>query len=162
MIQFYYIIFFKWVETTNQHGSFTNLHSLQLTVGTCQETTPKANQPSIYLEFSGAMLVSGMVNPMFVEDETPYAHMSVSENSGFYPHIIHVDRVFHYFHHPFSGPTPIFGKHPYDLPLICDCVLLTVASNNSSPSTGSTRKEQGMVTSNEAFMLKLVYSGQAR
>ena len=79
------LTFFKWVETTNQHGSFTNLHSLQLTVGTCQETTPKANQPSIYLEFSGAMLVSGRVNPMIVDDETPYAHMSVSEHSGFSP-----------------------------------------------------------------------------
>ena len=29
--------------------------------------------------------------------------MDVSENSGFYPQIIHFNRVFHYFHHPFWG-----------------------------------------------------------
>ena len=27
-----------------------------------------------------------------------------------YPQIIHFNRFFHYFHHPFSGPTPIFGN----------------------------------------------------
>ena len=32
------------------------------------------------------------------------------ENGGFSPQIIHFDRVFHYFHHPFWGPTPIFGN----------------------------------------------------
>ena len=31
-----------------------------------------------------------------------------------YPQIIHFNRVFHYIHHPFWGPTPIFWKHPYD------------------------------------------------
>ena len=40
---------------------------------------------------------------------------------GFPPNqeIIHFDRVFHYFHHPFWGlKTPIFGwKHPLKLPL---------------------------------------------
>ena len=49
---------------------------------------------------------------MFVEDETPYAHMSVSENSGFSPQIIHVNRVFHYFHHPILGAHPYFWKTP--------------------------------------------------
>ena len=37
-------------------------------------------------------------------------YMDVSENSGFSPQIIHFNRVFHYFHHPFWGPTPIFGN----------------------------------------------------
>ena len=32
------------------------------------------------------------------------------KNSGFSPQIIHFNRVFHYFHHPFWGPTPIFGN----------------------------------------------------
>ena len=37
--------------------------------------------------------------------------IDVSENSGFSPQIIpFVHRVFHYFHHPFWGPTPIFGN----------------------------------------------------
>ena len=31
---------------------------------------------------------------------------------GFPPKIIHFNRVFHYFHHPFRGPTPIFGSTP--------------------------------------------------
>ena len=35
--------------------------------------------------------------------------MGVSKNSGFSPQIIHSNRVFHYFHHPFWG-TPIFGN----------------------------------------------------
>ena len=34
------------------------------------------------------------------------------QKSGCSPQIIHFNRVFHYFHHPFWGPTPIFGKHP--------------------------------------------------
>ena len=37
------------------------------------------------------------------------AHMGVSENSGFSPQIIHFNRDFHYFHHPFWGTT-IFGN----------------------------------------------------
>ena len=35
-------------------------------------------------------------------------YMGVSENSGFSPQIIHFNRLFHYFHHPFWG-APIFG-----------------------------------------------------
>ena len=35
--------------------------------------------------------------------------MGVSLNGGFTPQIIHFNRVFHYFHHPFWG-TPIFGN----------------------------------------------------
>ena len=40
-------------------------------------------------------------------------HMDVSENSGFSPQIIHCNRVFHYFHHPFWEFSPSFWKHPY-------------------------------------------------
>jgi len=41
-------------------------------------------------------------------------YMGVSENSGFSPQIIHFNRVFHYFHHPFWGTVPIFGNpHNY-------------------------------------------------
>ena len=36
-------------------------------------------------------------------------HLDVSKNSGFSPQIIHFNRVFHYFHHPFWG-TLIFGN----------------------------------------------------
>ena len=35
--------------------------------------------------------------------------LGVSENSGFYPQIIHFSRVFHYFHHQFWDAT-IFGN----------------------------------------------------
>ena len=39
--------------------------------------------------------------------------MDVSENCGFSPPIIHVNRVFHYFHHPFWGGVPLFlVQHP--------------------------------------------------
>jgi len=38
--------------------------------------------------------------------------MDVSENSGFSSQIIHFNRVFHYFHHPFGGFYPYFWKHP--------------------------------------------------
>ena len=41
---------------------------------------------------------------------TSIIKLDVSENSGFSPQIIHFNRVFHYFHHPFWGPTPIFGN----------------------------------------------------
>ena len=36
--------------------------------------------------------------------------LGVSKNSGFSPQIIHFNRVFHYFHHPFWGITIIFGN----------------------------------------------------
>ena len=35
------------------------------------------------------------------------------KNRGFSPQIIHFNRVFHYFHHPFWGFSPYFWKHPY-------------------------------------------------
>ena len=38
--------------------------------------------------------------------------MGVSENSGFSPQLIHFNRVFHYFHHPFWGFSHDFWKHP--------------------------------------------------
>ena len=41
----------------------------------------------------------------------------VSENSGFSPQIIHLNRVFHYFHHPFWGFSPYFWKHLHLKPL---------------------------------------------
>ena len=37
--------------------------------------------------------------------------MGVSKNRGTgYPQIIHVNRVFHYFHHPFWWFSPSFGN----------------------------------------------------
>ena len=42
--------------------------------------------------------------------------MGVSKNRGIYPQIIHFNRVFHYFHHPFWWVSPLFSyfwKHPY-------------------------------------------------
>ena len=41
-----------------------------------------------------------------------WLHMGVSKNSGFSPQIIHFNRVFHYFHHPFWGFSPYFWKTP--------------------------------------------------
>ena len=40
-------------------------------------------------------------------------HMGVSKYNGLKPQIIHFNRVFHYFHHPFWGKTHYFWKHPY-------------------------------------------------
>jgi len=37
-------------------------------------------------------------------------YMDVSENNGFSPQIIHLNRVFHYFHHPFE--VPLFLETP--------------------------------------------------
>ena len=40
-------------------------------------------------------------------------YMGVSKNRGVSPQIIHFNRVFHYFHHPFWGFSFYFWKHPY-------------------------------------------------
>ena len=48
---------------------------------------------------------------VFFDDVLQAYLMGVSENR--YPQIIHFNRVFHYFHHPFWGPTPIFGFPPW-------------------------------------------------
>ena len=42
-------------------------------------------------------------------------YLDVSGNSG-YPQIIHFNRVFHYFHHPFWGTVALFSKnHPFSI-----------------------------------------------
>ena len=44
-----------------------------------------------------------------------HMYLDVSETRGISPQIIHFDKVFHYFHHPFWG-TPIFGNtHLYNV-----------------------------------------------
>ena len=45
---------------------------------------------------------------MYVYDSV---YVGVSKNRG-YPQIIHFNRVFHYFHHPFWGVSPYFWKQP--------------------------------------------------
>ena len=45
-----------------------------------------------------------------------YDYMAVSKNSGFSPQIIHFNRVFHYFHHPFWGTSAtnlLFSPVPF-------------------------------------------------
>ena len=44
--------------------------------------------------------------------KTHTTYMDVSENSGFSPQIIHFNRVFHDFHHPFWGVLPLFFGVP--------------------------------------------------
>ena len=46
--------------------------------------------------------------------------MGVSKNRGFSPQIIHFNRVFHYFHHPFWGKHPYFPNH-LDIFLLRSC-----------------------------------------
>ena len=43
-----------------------------------------------------------------------------------YPQIIHFNRVFHYFHHPFRG-TPIFGNTPIVV-VVCCCHFVLPAA----------------------------------
>ena len=52
-------------------------------------------------------------DPFFVCFLIDWNHTGVSKNRGFSPQIIHFNRVFHYFHHPFWGKHPYFWKHPY-------------------------------------------------
>ena len=68
------------------------------------------------------------------------------KNKGFYPpKSSHFSRVFHYFHHPFWGPTPIFGnihlmflylpgKSSNFIPIkiLCGNLLTCVFSNNNT------------------------------
>ncbi len=41
-----------------------------------------------------------------------FIYMGVSKNRGKTPQIIHLNRVFHYFHHPFWGVSPLFLETP--------------------------------------------------
>jgi len=59
--------------------------------------------------------------------------MDVSENGGFSPQINHFKRVFHYIHHPFWGPTPIFGNtHMVNIPLFTRFYTFQEAQHFSS------------------------------
>ena len=58
-----------------------------------------------------------------------FIHVGVSKNRGENPQIIqiiHFNRVFHYFHHPFWGFSPYFWKHPCtfkaNLPTFCTTI----------------------------------------
>ena len=63
------------------------------------------------------------------------------------PQIIHFNRVFHYFHHPFWGP-PIFGNTHINSPVFqpigstfsCRCVAANCASNSSKQNVGGTHR----------------------
>ena len=66
---------------------------------------------SLFIDFSGAFQKMGKL-PNFkhiaILSEWNWKYMGVSENSGT-PKSSHLNRVFHYFHHPFWGTT-IFGN----------------------------------------------------
>ena len=47
--------------------------------------------------------------PLVAFANATFRQIDVSENGGFPPQIIHFNRVFHHFHHPFWG-TPILGN----------------------------------------------------
>ena len=47
-----------------------------------------------------------------LQEECKMDHLGVSKNRGKTPQIIHYNRSFHYFHHPFWGFSPHFWKHP--------------------------------------------------
>ncbi len=53
------------------------------------------------------------------------------------PPIIHFNRVFHYFHHPFWGPTPIFGSTPICLSRAFSWELKHTATDILSDETAS-------------------------
>ena len=57
-----------------------------------------------------------------------YLYMDVSKNNGT-PQIIHFNRVFHYFHHPFWGKHLYFWKHPYR-----DCFVYVIVFFGGKPS----------------------------
>ena len=72
--------------------------------------------------------------------------MGVSKNSGT-PQIIHFNRVFHYFHHPFWGLSLYFWKHPDGL------------VKNHHLDDGTARSDPGSVISlhtAELFNFKMV------
>ena len=54
--------------------------------------------------------------------------MGVSVNSGFSPQIIHFNRVFHYFHHPFWGFSPYVWKR-----IICRCHETILRQGEKNP-----------------------------
>ena len=61
----------------------------------------------------------GLYHAWLHQDLVPYSmdhkivHMDVSKNSGFFPQIIHFNRVFHYKSSILGGFSPYFWKHPY-------------------------------------------------
>ena len=75
-------------------------------VGNQQNASGFSQRPGDF----GSLL--GTLGPLLV-GTSRWLRNYVSENRGFSPQIIHFNRVFHYFHHPFWG-TPYFWTHPYD------------------------------------------------
>ena len=61
---------------------------------------------------------------------------------SWYPDIIHFNRVFNYFHHPFWGFSPYFWKHP-----ILPTGLLYMLSTDLPPILRETRGRNGTGTS---------------
>ena len=51
-------------------------------------------------------------------------YMGVSKNMGKPPQIIHFNRVFHYFHHPFWGTTIFGNTHIYLCSMKESCIII--------------------------------------
>ena len=72
-----------------------------------------------YVRAQGRGRTAGLKNstetPIDLHLSSSQLHLGVSKNSGFSPQIIHLNRVFHYFRHPFWGTT-ILGN-PWGKPL---------------------------------------------
>ena len=66
--------------------------------------------------------------------KTHVFYMGVSENSGVSPQIIHFNRVFYYFHHPFWGVSPYFWKRP---------LMMHLFFSANRPSSGDAQNYSG-------------------
>ena len=80
-----------------------------------ENTGSKHRQVGVFLQGHKACWLT----PVSVEDtayqealnHSMYIYMDVSLNGGFSPQIIHFNRVFHYFHHPYWGTTILGNTH---------------------------------------------------
>ena len=71
--------------------------------------------------------------------------MDVSENSGFSPQIIHFNRVFHDFHHPFWGFSPYFWEAPISPMPACDWSAWMWLLQNGLQSLPQKASKQGPI-----------------
>ena len=82
-----------------------------------------------------------------------FMHMDVSENSDIPKSSISIG-VFHDFHHPFSGPIPIFWKHPSSAKKPWKKNTAPIAWLVKDKNRGSSCANGGQLTSRTEFQLR--------
>ena len=102
-----------WVSSQLLFGSALPTH--RVSTGTQPNSVPPTMRKTPRWQFYWGMDRGQTPESSTISPNSYYMSMSLEILKWWYPQIIHFNRIFHYFHHPFWGFYPYFRKHCYVL-----------------------------------------------